>query len=84
MAFLDLDVIYYPTPQGGPNFRPKAVSLGGKKQFPYLVNSPNFMSIFVLFSNFFFFFFLLFPPEIHRWTQTLEFQCMSRMTLSNI
>ncbi|KAH7435565.1 hypothetical protein KP509_06G069600 [Ceratopteris richardii] len=40
VSILDLDVLYYPCPQGGPNFRPKAIQLGGKKQFPYMVD-PN-------------------------------------------
>ncbi|GAB2229562.1 hypothetical protein Droror1_Dr00013808 [Drosera rotundifolia] len=40
VAVLDLDVLYYPCPKNGPNFRPKAVQLGGKKQFPYMVD-PN-------------------------------------------
>jgi len=35
---LDLDVLYYPCPQGGPSFRPKATEMGGKKQFPYMVH----------------------------------------------
>ncbi|KAJ7515261.1 hypothetical protein O6H91_22G008100 [Diphasiastrum complanatum] len=40
VSVLDLDVLYYPCPKGGPNFRPKAIQLGGKKQFPYMVD-PN-------------------------------------------
>ncbi|CAI9780223.1 unnamed protein product [Fraxinus pennsylvanica] len=40
VAFLDLDVLFYPCPKNGPNFRPRAVQLGGKKQFPYMVD-PN-------------------------------------------
>ncbi|XP_021728643.1 uncharacterized protein LOC110695724 [Chenopodium quinoa] len=40
VAVLDLDVLYYPCPRNGPNFRPKAVQLGGKKMFPYMVD-PN-------------------------------------------
>lgn len=40
VAFLDLDVLFYPCPANGPTFRPKAIELGGKKQFPYLVD-PN-------------------------------------------
>ncbi|KAL8516952.1 hypothetical protein ACS0TY_015267 [Phlomoides rotata] len=39
-SFLDLDVLYYPCPRNGPNFRPKAVQMGGKQQFPYMVD-PN-------------------------------------------
>lgn len=34
---LDLDVLFYPCPKNGPNFRPKAIQMGGKKQFPYMV-----------------------------------------------
>ncbi|CAN1277370.1 hypothetical protein LINPERPRIM_LOCUS16304, partial [Linum perenne] len=40
VAVLDLDVLFYPCPRNGPNFRPKAIELGGKKQFPYMVD-PN-------------------------------------------
>ena len=37
---LDLDALIYPTPHGGKRFRPKVVELGGKRQFPFLVD-PN-------------------------------------------
>jgi glutathione S-transferase len=37
---LDLDALIYPCPKGGTRFRPKAKELGGKRQFPYLVD-PN-------------------------------------------
>lgn len=37
---LDLDVIFYPCPKGGPTFRTKVMKMGGKQQFPYLVD-PN-------------------------------------------
>mmetsp|Transcript_7363 Transcript_7363/g.11691 ORF Transcript_7363/g.11691 Transcript_7363/m.11691 type:complete len:350 (-) Transcript_7363:130-1179(-) len=37
---LDLDVIFYPCPRGSEKFRQKAIELGGKSQFPYLVD-PN-------------------------------------------
>ena len=37
---LDLDVIVYPCPKSGTRFRPKVTSLGGKAQFPFLVD-PN-------------------------------------------
>jgi glutathione S-transferase len=37
---LDLDALIYPTPHGGKRFRPKAEKLGGKQQFPFLVD-PN-------------------------------------------
>ncbi|XP_057534369.1 uncharacterized protein LOC130812788 isoform X1 [Amaranthus tricolor] len=40
VSVLDIDVLYYPCPRNGPNFRPKAVQMGGKKQFPYMVD-PN-------------------------------------------
>lgn len=37
---LDLDALVYPCPKGGKRFRPKVVEMGGKAQFPYLVD-PN-------------------------------------------
>jgi glutathione S-transferase len=37
---LDLDALIYPAPHGGTRFRPKVAELGGKRQFPYLVD-PN-------------------------------------------
>lgn len=37
---LDLDAIFYPCPRGGPTYRSKVKKLGGKAQFPYLVD-PN-------------------------------------------
>lgn len=37
---LDLDAMIYPCPIGGTRFRPKAKALGGKLQFPFLVD-PN-------------------------------------------
>ncbi|CAN6717001.1 unnamed protein product [Malus baccata var. baccata] len=40
VAVLDLDVLFYPCPQGGPNFRRKVAEMGGKQQFPYMVD-PN-------------------------------------------
>ncbi|PWA97670.1 thioredoxin family protein [Artemisia annua] len=40
VAVLDLDVLYYPCPRNGPNFRPKVVQMGGKQMFPYMVD-PN-------------------------------------------
>lgn len=40
ISVLDLDVMVYPCPKGGVTWRPKAVELGGKAQFPYLVD-PN-------------------------------------------
>lgn len=37
---LDLDVMIYPCPAGGTRFRPRALELGGKALFPFLVD-PN-------------------------------------------
>lgn len=37
---LDLDALIRPTPHGGKRFRPKVALLGGKQQFPFLVD-PN-------------------------------------------
>ena len=34
---LDLDVLFYPTPARGPNWRSKAKELGGRAMFPYMV-----------------------------------------------
>lgn len=40
VAVLDLDVLFYPCPKNGPNFRSKVAQMGGKQQFPYMVD-PN-------------------------------------------
>jgi glutathione S-transferase len=40
LSALDLDALIYPCPKGGQRFRPKARELGGKAQFPFLVD-PN-------------------------------------------
>ncbi len=37
---LDLDALIYPCPHGGKRYRPKVAEMGGKTQFPYLVD-PN-------------------------------------------
>jgi len=37
---LDLDALVYPSPHGGRRFRPKVAQLGGKQQFPFMVD-PN-------------------------------------------
>ncbi len=37
---LDLDAQIYPCPKGGERFRDQAIALGGKAQFPYLID-PN-------------------------------------------
>eukprot|EP00882_Tetradesmus_deserticola_P029143 GHRQ01032571.1.p1 GENE.GHRQ01032571.1~~GHRQ01032571.1.p1 ORF type:complete len:323 (+),score=107.90 GHRQ01032571.1:91-1059(+) len=39
VSILDLDVTVYPTPRDGKVWRPKAVELGGKAQFPFLVDN---------------------------------------------
>jgi glutathione S-transferase len=38
---LDLDALIHPTPHGGERFRPKVQELGGKQQFPFLVDPNN-------------------------------------------
>jgi glutathione S-transferase len=40
LTMLDLDVLVRPSPHGGERFRPQAIALGGKAQFPLLVD-PN-------------------------------------------
>ena len=40
LTALDLEAVIYPCPKNGTRFRPRAVELGGKAQFPYLVD-PN-------------------------------------------
>ncbi|KAG9459128.1 hypothetical protein H6P81_003636 [Aristolochia fimbriata] len=40
VSILDIDVLFYPCPRNGPNFRPKVSQMGGKQQFPYMVD-PN-------------------------------------------
>jgi glutathione S-transferase len=40
VSILDIDALFYPCPKNGPTFRPKAIEMGGKKQFPYMVD-PN-------------------------------------------
>ena len=35
---LDIVALIYPTPHGGKRFRPKVAELGGKQQFPFLVD----------------------------------------------
>lgn len=39
-TYWDLDTVIYPCPRDGPTFRPKAIALGGKAQFP-LLKDPN-------------------------------------------
>ncbi len=38
---LDLEAVIYPCPKGGKRFRPEVVEMGGKAQFPYLVDPNN-------------------------------------------
>ena len=40
LSVLDLEAVIYPCPKGGERFRKKVVELGGKPQFPFLVD-PN-------------------------------------------
>jgi glutathione S-transferase len=40
LSELDLDAMIYPCPKGGTRFRPRAVAMGGRESFPYLVD-PN-------------------------------------------
>src|SRR3954468_16089073 len=40
LCFLDLEAVIYPCPKGGERFRPRAIELGGKAQFPLLID-PN-------------------------------------------
>ena len=40
VSILDLDVIFYPCPAGGPTWREKVKQKGGKASFPYMVD-PN-------------------------------------------
>ncbi|MEI8259199.1 MAG: glutathione S-transferase N-terminal domain-containing protein [Deltaproteobacteria bacterium] len=38
VSALDLEAVIYPCPRGGTRFRPRARELGGREQFPYLVD----------------------------------------------
>jgi glutathione S-transferase len=40
LTLLDLEAVIYPCPVGGTRYRPRVKELGGKMQFPYLVD-PN-------------------------------------------
>jgi len=40
LSMLDLDVVVYPCPRSGTRYRAKVTDMGGKAQFPYLVD-PN-------------------------------------------
>jgi glutathione S-transferase len=41
ITLLDLDVLVWPCPKDGPTYRPKAVQMSGKSQFPFLVDPNN-------------------------------------------
>jgi glutathione S-transferase len=43
---LDLDVVIYPCPKGGIRFRNSALQIGGKEQFPYLVDPNTSISLY--------------------------------------
>lgn len=40
ISMLDIDAVFYPCPKGSKIYRPKVVEMGGKAQFPYIVD-PN-------------------------------------------
>lgn len=40
VSMLDLTVLVYPCPKGGPRFRPSVLERGGRSMFPYMVD-PN-------------------------------------------
>lgn len=44
VSVLDLDVLFYPCPKNGPNFRRKVMQMGGKQQFPYMVWPYSYIS----------------------------------------
>ncbi len=41
LVLLDLDALFLPTPKGSPYFRPEAKKLGGKTQFPFMIDPNN-------------------------------------------
>ncbi|KAK9822987.1 hypothetical protein WJX81_000952 [Elliptochloris bilobata] len=40
-SLLDIDVLFYPCPKNGPTWRPKAIAMSGKQQFPFMVDPNN-------------------------------------------
>lgn len=46
VVWLDLDVEFYPCPQGRPTFREYVKNVGGKSQFPYLVDDNTGVSMY--------------------------------------
>ena len=41
LVLLDIDALFLPTPKGSPNFRVEAKNLGGKTQFPFMIDPNN-------------------------------------------
>lgn len=88
VAVLDLDVLYYPCPRNGPNFRPKVSQMGGKQQFPYMVRPLMHWHEAILIrwlENFKLNHHAVYGGSellifLCRWTQTQEFLCMNQMT----
>ncbi len=46
MTELDLNVVIYPCPKGGVRFRNSAIKIGGKEQFPYLIDPNTSISLY--------------------------------------
>lgn len=46
VIWLDLDVLFYPCPQGGPTYREFVKRTGGKSQFPYMVDENTGVSMY--------------------------------------
>ena len=46
VIWLDLDVLFYPCPQGGPTYREFVKQTGGKSQFPYMVDENTGVSMY--------------------------------------
>jgi glutathione S-transferase len=46
LSALDLDAVIYPCPKRGTRYRPKVLALGGKLQFPYLIDPNQDRSLF--------------------------------------
>lgn len=46
LSELEIDALIYPCPKGGERYRPEAVRLGGKAQFPFLVDPNSGMQLY--------------------------------------
>jgi len=46
LTVLDLEAMIYPCPRKGPRFRKKVIEMGGKAQFPYLVDANTGMAMY--------------------------------------